>query len=431
MSTPEREAHGQDASARKRLLLLCTTTGYQAKAFVEAAQQLSLDVVFGTDRCHVLEDPWQDGALPLRFEKPREAARRILAHTRTNPLDAIVALGDRPTPTAAYACRELRLPYHPPEAAEICRDKYKSRQRLAAAGLRVPRFVRFTVADDPKRIAPDVEYPCVLKPLAFSASRGVIRADDAADFITAFRRICRLLCSPDIQVLREETSHFIQVENFISGCEFALEGLLVRGELKVLALFDKPDALEGPYFEETMYVTPSRLPSAAQAQIVDAIRAGVEALGLYHGPIHAEVRLNAEGVWILEVAARPIGGLCARALRFEGEISLEELVLRHALGQDIRTIERERGASGVMMIPIPAAGVYEGVEGLEDALPTPGILEIRITVKPEHKILPLPEGASYLGFIFARGATPEVVEHALRAAHQKLRFQISPLLPVV
>lgn len=412
-------------------MLLATTTGYQTRRFAEAARGLGLAVVLGTDRCHVLEDPWGDGALPLRFENPQEAAREVVSFARQNPIDGVVAVGDRSTPTAALVCRELGLACNPYDAAEACRDKYQSRGRLQAAGLRVPAFQRFSRDEDPRKIAPAVDYPCVLKPLALSASRGVIRADNEEEFVRAFKRIRALLDRADIQVLREETSGFLQVERFLPGREYALEGLLNQGRLKVLALFDKPDPLDGPFFEETIYVTPSRLESEAQQEIVDAVEKATRALGLCHGPVHAELRLNDEGPWVLEVAARCIGGLCAKALRFAGGMSLEELILRHALGEDVTAIERESRAAGVMMIPVPAAGLYKGAEGADEAEQVAGVEEVIITAKPDQKLEPLPEGSSYLGFIFARGDSPGKVEDALRQAHRRLQFEISPLLPVV
>ena len=415
----------------KRLLLLCTTTGYQTRAFVEAGEKLQLKVAIASDRCHVLDDPWQDGALPLRFENPQESARRIVESARKNPVDALVALGDRATPTAALACRKLGLLFNSPEAVEACRDKHSSRVKLKGAGLKVPAFRRFSLTENPQTLSPCIEYSCVLKPLGLSASRGVIRADSPEEFCRAFVRIKRLLLSPDVQVLREETSESLQVETYIEGREFALEGMLDQGHLKVLALFDKPDPLEGPFFEETIYVTPSRLVEDDQKRVVAEIEQATSALGLSHGPIHAEVRLNRAGIWILEVAARSIGGLCSRLLRFDGGMSLEELIIWQALGQNVKGVSRESLASGVMMIPIPQAGLFEGVKGVEEACRTPGVEEVRITAKARQKLTPLPEGASYLGFIFARAESPAEVEWALRKSHQHLRFRISPVLPVI
>jgi len=431
---------GNNGNKAKRLLILCTTTGYQTRAFVEAAEKLGLRVVFGTDRCHVLEDPWQDGALALRFEDPENSALQIVDYARATRIDAIVSLGDCPTPTAARASRALRLPHHSPEAADICRDKYLSRERLRAAGLNVPSFMRFSLDSNPREVLArcddTLKFPCVLKPLALSASRGVTRADTEKEFINAFEQIKALLRSPEVQVMRQDTSQFIQVESYIDGGEIAVEGLVDRGRLQVLAIFDKPDPLTGPYFEETIYVTPSRLKPETQTAVVETLERAALALGLFHGPLHAELRLNSGGVWILEVAARSIGGLCSRALRFTSakvgnSISLEELIIRLAMGHEIRAVSRESAASGVMMIPIPQAGIFEQAEGIEEALETPGVDEIRITAKSNQKLVPLPEGSSYLGFIFARGATPEFVESALRQAHRKLRFVIARTLAVV
>jgi len=433
-------------TTQRHLLILSTTTGYQARAFVEAARKMGLAVVLGTDRCHVLEDPWRDGALPLRFEDAEQCAEQMVDFSRNTPIDAVVALGDRPTAAAARACQALGLPYHPVEAVDACRDKYRSRERLRAGGLRVPAFSRHLYTADPRELAGSGPgFPCVLKPLSLSGSRGVIRADNTEQFVAAFERIRDLLSSPEVQVLREQATRFIQVEAYIAGAEVAVEAAVDRGQLKVLGIFDKPDPLEGPYFEETVYVTPSRLPSEAQRAVTDTLAEAVRVLGLAHGPLHAELRLDPQNVardghgprvWVLEIAARPIGGLCSRALRFSsptlGEgFSLEELLIHLAFGKGVRDVCRETAASGVMMVPIPRDGIYESVEGVEEASSQPGVEDIVITAKPGQRLVTLPEGSSYLGFIFARGASPQWVEDALRGAHQKLCFTIVPSLPVV
>lgn len=416
----------------KRLLLLATTTGYQANEFRAAARRMGVPISLASDRCHVLDDPWRDGALAVRFEKPEDSARAIVEFARRHPIAGMAAIGDAPTVTAALACRHLGLEYNPPEAVEICRDKFRTRERMAQAGLRVPWYLRAGAASRPEPLAGKVPFPCVLKPLGLSASRGVIRADNPEEFASAFRRIRALLRSPEVRRTNPQAAKWIQVESFIPGREVALEGLLTGGRLRVLAIFDKPDPMDGPYFEETIYVTPSRLPQATQEAIVECTERAVAAVGLRHGPLHAELRINDQGAWLLETAARPIGGLCARALRFgESRMPLEELILRHALGEPVEEAPREPEASGVMMIPIPRAGVYEGVEGVEEAAGTPGVTGLEITAKVKQKLVPLPEGASYLGFIFARAEKPEQVEAALRQAHSQLRFHISAHLPVV
>lgn len=420
-----------------RLLLLTTTTGYQAQQFREAAERIGVPLVLASNNCHALDNPWNDGALSVRFHQPIVSAAKIREFAVHQPIAGVIAIGDAPTLTAAVTARELGIPFHPPEAVEACRNKFLAREKYKAAHMRVPWYMRFKAHADEHQAARAVPYPCVLKPLGLSASRGVIRANDEAEFTTAFARIRRLLQDKDVKILREESAAWIQVESFISGREFAVEGLVTRGKLRVLAIFDKPDPLEGPFFEETIYVTPSRLNDAEQKELTRCGEQAVAAVGLTHGPVHMEMRLNQDGAWMLDIAARPIGGLCAGALRFRStgvppvSISLEELVLRHAACEDVSGYGREAPASGVMMIPIPQTGFYEGVEGLDEAESVPGIERIEITAKLRQKLVPLPEGSSYLGFIFARAATPEQVERALRDAHAKLRFEISTAIPVI
>ena len=408
---------------RKKLLLIGATTGYQTRVFAESAARLGFELVLATDRCHVLDDPWGDHAIALRFEDPQAAAEVLAAEPG---VDGIVAVGDRPAYIAALAAARLRIPYNSADAVLASRNKFIARGRFRAAGLLVPQFHRVALKDGPERAAESAPYPCVLKPLGLSASRGVIRANDPREFASAFRRIETLLRDPDILRLHEDQDRFLQVESFIEGREFGLEGILTGGKLRVLAIFDKPDPLDGPYFEETIYITPSREPAEAKRGIVRTTESAVKALGLTHGPVHAEMRVNRRGVWMLEVAARPIGGLCARVLP-----GLEELILRHAAGQDISDIPTPSDAAGVMMIPIPREGIYVATEGLEQAKSAAAIEDVIITAKEGQRMIPLPEGASYLGFIFARANSPEGVERALRVAHQHLHFEIAAALPVV
>ncbi len=414
----------------RTVLLLATTTGYQTQAFAEAARKLEARVFFGTDRCHRLEDPWHDGALPLHFHRPQGAAKEIVEFAQKQPVDAIVAVGDAPVLTAALASAMLNLPHHSAPGAAASRDKHHARQVLQDAGLRTPQFIRMPLQEQAPDPPAGLPFPCVLKPVSLSGSRGVIRADNAEEFRAAFERIAALITGPDVQARKDENTPYILVEGFIEGREFALEGLMDRGKLLPLSLFDKPDPLDGPYFEETIYVTPSRLPPDSQQAITDAVSRACAALGLEHGPIHAEVRLNARGVWVLEVAGRPIGGLCAKALRFQGGVGLEELIVRHALGLPFDP-RREKSASGVMMIPIPQEGLLQEVQGLHEAQSVPGVEEITITAKAGEKLVPWPEGSSYLGFIFARSETPAEAERSLRLAHAKLKFVTAPSLPVL
>ena len=419
-----------------RILLLATTTGYQTRAFGDAAEILGAELVFATDRCHMLEDPWQDAAIPIRFHDEDGSVAAILDPARTCPFVGVVAVGDRPTVIAARVAEQVGLPGHPPEAVAIARDKQRMRECLRAAGLPVPWFLPLRIDDDPRWFLSNVSFPCVVKPVSLSASRGVMRADDPEGFHTAFSRLRDLLALPDVRAERNPAHDRVLVEGFIPGREFALEGLLQHGQLTVLALFDKPDPLDGPFFEETIYVTPSRLPAQVQRRIADAVGRAAAAIGLRHGPIHAECRVNDRAVFVLEIAARPIGGLCARSLRFETRgrerpFSLEELVLRHAMGEPLDAWSREACASGVMMIPMPERGVYRGVSGLDEARRVVGIDDVTMTAKADQLLVPLPEGASYLGFIFAHGDGPELVDRSLRDAHARLRFTIEPELRVV
>ncbi len=418
----------------KRLLLLSGKLGYQTRSFAEAARRLGAGVVFGTDRCHRVDDPWGDAAIPLDFDDPAAAAELIAREAARMPIDAVLALGDRPVPSAAHVARRLGLAFHPVDAVENCRTKLRQREVLRVAGLPVPDFFVMRLDEPLEKAAERAMFPCVLKPLALAASQGVIRADNPAAFREAARRIRALVESPPVQVERRgepDQLDRLLVERYIPGREVAVEGLASGGHLRVLAIFDKPDPLEGPFFEETIYVTPSRLPAEAQDAICVCVERSVAALGLTHGPIHAEFRINELGPWVLEIQPRPIGGLCARALRFGPEAAgLEELLARHALGLPGADWEREEDASGVMMIPVPQSGIFEGVEGLEESLATPAVQNIEITARRRDPVLAWPEGSSYLGFIFARGAEPAAVEQALRAAHAKLRFVFSSELPV-
>jgi biotin carboxylase len=409
----------------KRILIVAATTGYQTRIFADAARRLGMDVALATDRCHVLEDPWGDHAVPVCFDDPYSAVDNI---AQAGPFDGILAVEDRQAFVAALVAEKLGLRYNSPASVEAARSKFLTRQRFLAAGLPVPQFFRVGLDRDPGAAAACAPYPCVLKPLGLSASRGVIRADDPAAFATAFRRIQALLARPEIRMMREEQNRYLQVESFIPGREYAIEGVLTAGHFQTLAVFEKPDPLDGPFFEETIYLTP---PRTHPPSLIPAVEKAIFALGLTHGPIHAELRSDGAVAWVLEVAARPIGGLCAKTLRFDGGMPLEELLLRHAAGEDISRFERERGASGVMMIPIDRDGVYEGVEGLDRALETAGVEEIAITAKIGQALEPLPEGSSYLGFIFSRGASPGEVEQSLRSAHARLRFQVAARLPVM
>ena len=412
-----------DGLATGRLLLLVPTTSYRIGDFLDAAERLGVEVAVGSDQRQVLEQYSEGRTVTLDFKNVEWGVAQIETYSRDYPLAAIVGVDDETTVIAAKASQALSLPHNAPESVAATGNKHRFRTCLANSGLPAPRFTLFPVDDDPERAARDSFYPAVLKPLALSASRGVIRANDPVQFAAAFRRIRAILEKADI---RGEAASHIQVEEYVPGDEVALEGLLDDGRLTVLALFDKPDPLHGPYFEETIYVTPSRLPGHVQGAIAATVSRAVATLGLREGPIHAEMRINEKGVWLIEVAARSIGGLCSRALHFGAAGRLEDLILRQALGLPVPIIELDRPATGVMMIPIPAAGVLRRVDGIEAARALADIEDVTISIPLGETLVPVPEGNRYLGFIFARSDTPEAVEAALRAAHGELEFTIEP-----
>ena len=411
---------------QKRILLLMSPATYRAGAFLSAARALNLEAVVGIDLPETLSEYWHV-PLGLDFTDLDASVQTIETFHQQHPIQAIVPVDDSATELAAHAGPILGLAHNSPQAAEAARDKLLMRTLMSKGGAPCPIFRPFLLNSNPEIIASQVNYPCVVKPLRLSGSRGVIRADNQAEFVAAFNRLKRLLISEGNS--EHETS--ILVEDFIPGFEVALEGLLTNGRLKVLALFDKPDPLDGPFFEETIYITPSRLPVATQNDIASCVATAASSLGLREGPVHAELRVNEKGPWMLEIAGRSIGGLCSTILEFGSGMCLEELILRHATGYEIASIEREEHAAGVMMIPIPSAGVLKSVRGVEDAQKVPLITGIEITAKLNYPLVPLPEGASYLGFIFARGETPACVEEAIRTAHKHLKFEIRREIPVL
>ena len=417
-----------------RVLLLSTTTGYQLRSFAKAAERLGLDLLLATDRCHQLEDPWRDGAVPVRFYDDDASLAAIEAAAREKPIDGVIAVGDRPTPLAARVAEALGLRGNPVAAAEIARNKRAMRRAFTSARLEVPWFIDLPAPTDPRVIGAAIPYPCVVKPLGLSGSRGVIRADSSEQLVSAVKRIRGLLARPELRAQRTGLLDDLIIEGYLEGAEYAVEAVLTEGQLQVLAIFDKPDPLIGPFFEETIYVTPPAISSALERAIAEEVQRATTAIGLVHGSVHAECRVGPAGVAMLEVAARPIGGICSRVLRFEGGegglASLEEILLRHACGEDLSRYVREAAAAGVMMIPIPKRGIYKGVTGDTAASVMPNVEEVEITARPDQLLEPLPEGDSYLGFIFARAEESATVVAALRSGHQELEFEILPELPV-
>jgi biotin carboxylase len=395
------------------VVLLLPTSTYRATDFVAAARALGAEVVVASDRVSPAIERGGVRAIELPFDDPEGAAERLADLDDRGPVDAVVAVDDQGVILAARTAERLGLPHTPPDAAARTRDKRALRSALDAAEVPQPRWA----AIDDLDALPDVGFPCVVKPVGLSGSQGVIRADDAPAARAAAHRAATIACGEPVMV-----------EEFVPGAEVAVEALARDGRLEVLAIFDKPDPLDGPYFEETLYVTPSRHPEAVQAEVVRVATDAASALGLTDGPVHAELRItttrSGPHVRVIDVAARSIGGLCARALRFGAGISLEEVILRHALGLPLETLRREPGASGVMMIPIPASGRLRGVQGQDAARAVPGVAGLEITIGRNRPVVALPEGDRYLGFLFARADAPDEVEAILRRAHGELRIEI-------
>jgi biotin carboxylase len=393
-----------------RVLLLVPTATYRARDFTDAARRLGVDVVVGSEAAQALETQMGERSLVVPMDDPEAAVEAIASLHERAPVDAVVAVDDQGVLVAAAAAAALGLPHNPIEAVAATRDKAAMRRALDAGGVPQPGWTWVT---DPTRVhAP--EFPCVVKPTRRSGSQGVIRADDEAALGAAVDRVWQMCGGP------------LLVEEYVPGVEVAVEAIVDHGHLEVLAIFDKPDPLVGPYFEETIYVTPSRLDDETIARVRQLTTDATRAIGLTEGPIHAEIRVDGNRTWVVEVAARSIGGLCARTLRFGAGVSLEELVLRHAIGASLEGLTREPAASGVMMLPIPGAGVLDDVRGQDVARAVPGITGMEITVPRGRRVVPLPEGDRYLGFLFARGNTPEAVESALRRAHDALEVVITP-----
>ena len=430
------DADGMHSPAR--VLLITPPGSYRVHAYLDAARDLGLDMVVASEGEHSLV-PGVDGGIRVDLGDAGAVVEHVLAVHRVRPIAAVVATDDATVEIANRVAAALGLAHNAPSAARIARRKDLARAALAAAGLPVPAVRRMDLRRPVRPQLEGIELPCVVKPLAMSASRGVIRADDIQGLEAACRRAGAIVAGVTGGAARDSAGasvgaderHTLLVESFVPGPEIALEGMLEGGELSVLAIFDKPDPLDGPFFEETIYVTPSRLPRSVQLLAAERVRAGCAAYGLTEGPVHAELRIHDGDAWIIEIAGRTIGGDCARLFTFGSGRSLEHLVLQRALGQspDGR-FGGEAHAAGVLMIPTPGAGTLRRVEGVMEASRIAGIREVSITVREGYELIPLPEGGAYLGFVFALGDDPAEVEASLRRARDAIHVIVAPTLAV-
>ena len=399
-------------TARPRVLLLVPARTYRAADFILAAERMGLDLVVASDGAL----PLGRAVIPARSADLDASARRILA--RAGTVDAVVAADTPMLVLAATVAAAMGLPNHPVDAVRAASDKAAQRRRWAAAGVPQPSFRLVPAGESVRRAAGAVGFPCVVKAVSLSASQGVLRADDPAAAAQAARRIRQVLDEAE-----RPAAEPLLVEEYLPGPELSIDGVLTAGDLTVTAVFDKPGTPDGPTFEETLLVTPSRLAAGTLAAAVRVAADAARALGLCTGPVHAELRICDRGPAMLELAPRSIGGLCSRALRFPGGASLEEIVLANALGRPVPAAGPARPA-GVFMLPVPRAGVLRAVEGRDDALAVPGVTGLTITIPPGQRVRPLPDGDRYLGFVFAEADTPAGVEHALTAAVARLRVVI-------
>lgn len=408
-------------SVARRVLLVAPPQSYRIGPYLHAAQQLGVEVLVASDGAHSLV-PEIAGGLRVPFDDVPAAVEIIQRAAQAQPFLAVIGTEDAAVELASRAAQALGLRHNSPRSAAISRRKDRARRCLQEAGMPVPGY---RLIDLHRPLAPQLDeltYPCVIKPLALSGSRGVIRVDDAAALQAACARISALLRD----VSDPDESRYVLVEDYLPGTEVAVEGMLHRGAFEPLVLFDKPDALEGPFFEETYYVTPSRLSGRVQRRILERVAQACGAYGLMEGPVHAELRVHQGEAWVLEVAARTIGGECARLVELATGQALEALVIARALDQPLPPAALSGGA-GVLMIPIPRAGVLRRVEGVLAARQVPYVEDVVIAVREGHELVPLPEGASYLGFIFACAPTAAAAEAALRQAHGLLNVVVAPV----
>lgn len=416
------------------MLIVASTTGYQIRTLSSVARRIGVGLVFVSDRCSKLDDPWGDDAISVDFGDEQDAVASLLETKSREPIDGVISFGDRPAVIGAHIANALGLLGNTPDAVEIAGNKLLTRLKLCSDGLPSPQFRAIPLHLSANVVSSWLRFPCVVKPVALSASRGVMKADNREEFRYAVERLHSLLSSDDVRGLRNSANELILVEDYIPGVEVAIEGLVTDGVFRLLAVFDKPGLQDGPFFEESIYVRPTGLAKSKVRHILCTVTEAVSAVGITHGPVHIECRINDNGVYILEIAARPIGGLCSRVLRFENckatDVSLEELLCRHSLGENVDEFRVMPGASGVMMIPIPRHGRLRGVHGVERAKMCDGVEDVVISAKTGQELIPLPEGGSYLGFIFARASNSSDVVSVLNSAHGCLSFDVSTSITV-
>jgi len=402
------------------VLLVAPSGSYRIAAYTRAAHELGMPILVVSNSAHSLVSQVASG-ITVDFSRPEQAYAEIVAAIGDLQVACVLATDDSCVALCSRIAAFLGLRQNSTDAALLTQRKDLARDALSAAGCNTPAYQRIEIASaSPAGLT--VDYPLVLKPLGLSASRGVIRANNDAEYMTAVARIDAILEATGQQgILREQ----ILLESYIDGAEYAIEGFMVDGQFRLLTIFDKPEPLTGPYFEETYYLTPSLLETRQKSALIEEVARCCAAYGLAQGPVHAEARLSTSGPVLLELAARTIGGQCGQLIEFSLQCKLEELVIQGMCGLTPATAAVAESA-GVLMIPITDSGILKRVEGLTAALQTEHVRDIEIHINPGYELIPLPEGASYLGFIFAQAPDYQQTYTALKSAYSKLRFVTQP-----
>jgi len=402
------------------VILIIPSASYRTSAFIAVVEKLDLKVLVISDKSQVFSGKYPDNLIIMNFHHWKERLVEISEWSEINGLKAVIGVDEKSIVLAANLSKYLKVEHNPVESVLLTKDKYLMRIELKKAGVNSPWFKRFSIHDSSNKIINEISFPCVIKPTFLSASQGVIRVNTKKELANGIKTLNELLSLEEIRERGGEKSDWILIEEYIPGKEFAIEGIVSEGKLKVLAVFDKPEPLEGPIFEETIFVTPTSLSEKNKFSLFETAQKALNALGIVKGPVHVELRINSSGNYILECASRSIGGLCSKVLEFQGGMSLEELIVRSYLGRNVEKSKLIGSASGVMMMPNEKMGILKEMRGIEDALNVKGVTDLQITVKPGEKLVPLPKGDRYLGFIFAEEKYQELVIKALKNAWSKI-----------
>ncbi|MBS1256004.1 MAG: Alanine--anticapsin ligase [Deltaproteobacteria bacterium] len=402
------------------VILIIPSASYRSNAFMNAADKLDLKILVVTDNSQVFSDQFPDNIITMNFDHWTEKLDEISEWSDRFNLMAVIGVDEESILLAAIFSQYLGIEHNSIESVMRTKNKLLMRFELKKARMNCPWFRSFSIEKLPDDIIEEINFPCVIKPTFLSASQGVLRVNNEQEFKEGFQILTDLLSQKKIKKRGGEEANYIMVEEYIPGNEVSIEGIVSQGKLKILAIFDKPEPLEGPTFEETIFVTPTTLSGSMQSSLYETAQQAMETLGIVKGPVHIEVRINSNGNYILECASRSIGGMCSKILEFQGGMSLEELILRSSLGRNIEKSNLSDTAKGVMMMPIKNSGKLKEMRGVEEAISVDGITDLQITIKPGEMLDPLPKGDRYLGFLFAEGKNQEMVIKDLKNAWSKI-----------